>query len=571
MLPYLKPRFFWYLAGLACLLVTNAGQLLIPQWIKHAINHLQAGIPQGPALESILWGLGITSIFIALGRVGWRFFLSGSSRRIEAELRRDLFEHLTKLPPSFYARYRSGDLMARATNDLDAVRMAIGFALVAFTDAIFLSGSILVILFLQNPLLALIIVSPLPVITVLILAFGGRVGKLFQAVQEAYSSLSTFVQEHLSGNRVIKAFVLESKKDAQFLEANQRYKDANMRLVRLWGFFFPLISALSGISVLLLLYFGGLAVLHHRLSLGEFTASLSYLTMLIWPLMGAGMVVNLIQRGAASLKRIVEILSVEPEILAPPQALPRPNSFDLSLRKLSFSYSKDGPDVLQDIDLEIPQGTFLGILGRVGSGKSSLVFLLPRLWDPPQGTVFLDGRDVRDYDLAALRSCFSLVPQTTFLFSESIKDNLAFAAPDADETFLRRMADVSTISRDFDAFSQGWNTLVGERGVTLSGGQKQRLALSRALAARSPVLILDDALSAVDVETEEKIITHLREERTGTTNIIISHRVATLRRCDTIIVLDEGRIVQRGTHAQLMAQEGVYREIARLQHTEEIS
>ncbi len=564
--PHLVRRWHWYAFGILFLLVANAGQLLLPQWIRQAIDHLQKGLPQNQDLKRILLSLAITAIFIALGRVGWRFCLTGSSRRIEAELRDRLFAHLTILPPSFYQQTTVGDLLARATNDLEAIRMAVGFALVAFTDAVFLSGSILVILFAQNPLLTLIIVSPLPIITLLILLFGGLISKLFKGVQEAYSGLSTFVQEHLTANRVIKAFVLEDTKDKAFWEANTRFKEANMKLVRLWGFFFPLISALSGLSALLLLLFGGQAVMEGKLSLGQFTASLTYLTMLIWPLMSAGMVVNLLQRGAASLRRIAEILNTAPGITSGTPALGRPERFDLSFRHLTWGYADP---VLHDISLEIPQGTFLGVLGKVGSGKSSLFNLPPRLADPPPGTVFLNGKDIRDYDLKALRNCFALVPQTTFLFSESIKDNLAFAAPDADEAFLRRMAEISTIHRDFDGFSQGWETLIGERGVTLSGGQKQRLALSRALAARAPVLVLDDALSAVDVETEENIVAHLRQERAGTTSILISHRVATLRRCDWVIVLDAGRIVQAGPPRELLQQEGIFQEIAHLQHAGE--
>jgi ATP-binding cassette subfamily B protein len=319
----------------------------------------------------------------------------------------------------------------------------------------------------------------------------------------------------------------------------------------------------------MLLFFGGQAVMEGRLSPGDFTAYLAYIGMLVWPLMGAGMVVNMVQRGAASLGRINEILKTEPEIRSPEHgALPRPRGFSLRLNDLTYRYSEDGPLVLEGLSLDIPEGTFLGVLGRLGSGKSTLSALLPRLYDPPPGTIFLQGKDIRDYDLVELRKCFSMVPQTTFLFSDTMKNNIAFSNADADEDRLREMAELSTISRDMDTFSQGWETMVGERGVTLSGGQKQRLSLSRALAADAPILILDDALSAVDVETEEKIIRHLQEARAGRTNILISHRVHTLRHCSRIIVLSEGRIVQAGTHDELMVQEGLYSEIALLQHVE---
>ena len=567
LLPYLKRYALFYLAGLGCLLITNTGQLLIPQWLKAAVNHLAAGHPSQQFILGVAGWMVLTAVVVALGRVGWRFFLAGASRRIETELRQALVDHLLTLPPSFYAQQKTGDLMARATNDLEAVRNSIGMAVVALTDAVFISGSILVILFVQNPILGLLIVSPLPVITVLIVAFGGLVGQRFKKVQEEYSSLSNFVQEHLTGNRVIKAFTQEANVNQRFLGANLEFRKANMELVKLWGFFFPIISALAGISGLFLLYFGGRAVMEGTLSPGDFTAYLSYIGMLIWPLMGAGMVVNMFQRGATSLKRINEILKTEPEIRSPQTgALPRPPHFSLRLQNLSYRFSQEGPEVLKDLNLEIPEGTFLGVLGRLGSGKSTLSALLPRLYDPPPETIFLDGRDIRDFNLTELRRCFSMVPQTTFLFSDSMKNNIAFANSAADEARLRDMAELSTISRDMDTFSQGWEPMVGERGVTLSGGQKQRLSLSRALAADAPILILDDALSAVDVETEEKIIRHLKESRVGKTNILISHRVNTLRHCSQIIVLDDGKIVQQGTHEQLMLEEGLYSEIALLQH-----
>jgi ATP-binding cassette subfamily B protein len=569
LIPYLGRYALFYWAGLGCLLITNTGQLLIPQWLKAAVNHISRGLPPGSTIVGIVAGMVATSLVVALARVGWRFFLTGASRRIEAELRQALMDHLLTLPPSYFARQKTGDLMARATNDLEAVRNSIGMALVALTDAIFLSGSILVILFVQNPLLGLLIVSPLPIITVLILIFGRLVRTRFKKVQEEYSALSNFVQENLAGNRVVKAFTQEANADKKFLEANRNYREANMKLVTLWGFFFPLITALAGLSGLMLLYFGGKSVMDGTLSPGDFTAYLSYIGMLVWPLMGAGMVVNMLQRGAASLKRIDEILKTEPEIRSPESgALPPPQRFDIRLNNLSFRYSPEGPLVLEGLDLEIPEGTLLGVLGRLGSGKSTLAAILPRLYDPPPGSVLLGGRDIRDYELTGLRRSFSMVPQTTFLFSDSMKNNIAFSDPNADESKLRQMAELSTISRDMDTFTRGWETEVGERGVSLSGGQKQRLSLSRALTAEAPILILDDALSAVDVETEEKIIRHLQDARKGRTNILISHRVNTLRHCSRIIVLDAGRIVQQGTHEELMGQEGLYSEIALMQHVE---
>lgn len=564
--PLVKRRLLSYLLGLLFLLATNSGQLFIPQILKNAIDHLSLGTPDLGLMGALTMALVGTAILIALARIGWRAFIFGSARRIEADLREKVFSHLVRLSASFYGKNRTGDLMARMTNDLDAVRMALGMALVAFTDGVFLTISILAILFFQNPFLGLMTILPLPVITILILALGKRVGHLFKKVQEEYSTLTNQVQETFQGVRVIKAFVQEKHWIARFDRANEDYKTANLALVKLWGLFFPLIGFLSGISSLVLLWVGGPLVIEERLTPGEFTAYLAYLAMLIWPIMGAGMVVNMLQRGATSLARINEVLRTEPEIESRVGAVTKVERFDLSLRGLSFAFEPEAAPVLKNLQLEIPEGSFLGILGRLGTGKSTLTRLLPRLLDPPPGTLFLGGIDVREYDLPTLRRTFSMVPQNTFLFSDTIRNNIGFSAPEADEALLREMAELSTISRDLEGFSGGWETQVGERGIALSGGQKQRVALSRALVPKAPILILDDALSAVDVKTEEKIIDHLLRERQGLTNILISHRVNTLSRCSRIIVLEDGAIIQEGTHESLMSEDGTYREIYLLQN-----
>jgi ATP-binding cassette subfamily B protein len=569
LLPYLREYRWFYIAGILCLVVTSGGQLFIPQFIRVAVDTIVSG---DFALSSVgftmLKLLGV-AVIIAVARFGWRNFLHGASRRIEKQLREQLFSHLLTLSPGFYGRTRTGDLMARATNDMRAIRMATGMALVAFIDGIFMTLAIVIILFSQNPRLAVFTIMPLPLIVVLVISMGRMISGLFRKVQEGFSTLSEQSQEAISGIRVIKSFVKEDYFVARFGRANENYKQRNMAYIRVWGLFMPFVTFLSGLTTLLLLRVGGQSVIIGELSAGQFVATLNYLEMLIWPMIGAGMTVNMLARGAASLGRINQILSEEPEITSPPAAIERVESRSFETRGLSFAYPGTDIRVLEDISLEIPEGALVGILGKTGAGKSTLVRLLPRLLDPPAGTVFMGGHDVRDYDVSELRRQFGIVPQDTFLFSTTIRENIAYANPDLDEETIRRVANISTIDRDIGMFPHGWDTQVGERGVTLSGGQKQRIAISRALAVDPPVLIFDDALSAVDTESEERILRELLEYRRGRTNIVIAHRVSTLQRADLILVLEDGKVVQQGTHRDLIAQEGFYQEIYTLQQLEQ--
>ena len=568
LVPYFRKYWYRYLFGLLCLVSVDAAQLLLPQYIRKAVDAVALGHARS-AVGAIGLAMAGTAACIAAGRFLWRFFIHGASRRIEASMRGRLFARLMVLPPDFFQRSAVGDLMARATNDMQAIRMASGMAFVAFTDGAFMSVAILAVMFTQNPGTTLWTVAPLPFVTLMIILFGRMVGKRFRKVQEIYSDLSTVAQETLQGVRVVKSFVKEDHFAQRFAEANDRYRAASMNLVRVDGFFFPLIAFLGGLSSLILLVAGGAAVISNRMSPGNLAAMLAYLEMLLWPMLGAGFTVNMIQRGAASLKRVNAVLDTPAESpwapgteRMPADAVP---SGDIEFRNVTLSYPEAASPALDGVSLTLPRGMTLGVLGRVGSGKSTLLKLLPRIVEPPRETVFVGGVDVGAWNLERLRAVMGFVPQDSFLFSDSLRANVLFARPDLPESRFLEIAAISALDRDLEAFPAGWDTVVGEKGLTLSGGQKQRIAIARALAVDPEILVFDDALSAVDTETEERILAALLEERKGRTNIIVSNRVSTLRHADLVAVLDSGRLAELGTHDELLERDGFYAEIARLQ------
>lgn len=565
LLPLLKKYRLFYLFGLLSLLLTDAGELYIPQLIKRITNLITGGTFSLEAIGRLVLLMIGVALLVVFFRFGWRFFIHGASRRIERDLRERVFSHLLSLSSDFYQKMKTGDIMARSSNDMRAIQMASGMALVAFIDGFFLTIAILAILFAQFPTLALVTIIPLPLITILVLAGGKVIGQRFRLVQEGFSRLSEYVQETLTGIRVVKSFVKEAWVEEVFHQRNDDNVSRNMQLVRIWGLFFPLITFISGLSLLFLLFFGGRSVMVGEFTPGDFMAFMAYLTMLRWPVMGMGFTVNMLQRGAASLERINEILDEKPGITSPSKAITAAPAGGLEVRDLNYYYSQDGPPVLQDISFMLPKGSTLGILGRTGSGKSTLVKIFPRLLDPSPGTVFIGGTDIRSYDLPVLRSSIGIVPQDSFLFSATIRDNIAFGRPDAQDEEVKEAAVLSTIDRELSVFPHGWSTEVGERGVTLSGGQKQRIAISRAMLINPEILIFDDALASVDAETEEKILEAFLRTRKGRTNILVAHRVSTLQHADHIIVLDEGRIIQQGSHDELSQSPGLYRDIYRLQ------
>lgn len=578
--PYFREHWKKYFFGLFFLVLVDAAQLLIPQFIKKSIDSIAMGTGRSQSIVlPILLSLIGVALFISIGRYLWRFFIHGASRRIEADLRRRFFQKLMYLPTSFYSKNTIGDLMARATNDMNAIRMASGMAAVAFIDGVFMSTAILIVLLTQNPQVSLYTIIPLPFVTILIIFFGRLVGKRFKKIQEDYSNMSTVVQESLQGVRVVKSFVKEPYFASKFEKTNDDYKESSMKLVMTFGFFFPFVTFLGGLSTLILLLAGGSSLIQNQMSAGDLTAMLTYLEMLLWPMLGAGFTVNMMQRGATSLKRVNEILNLEEEAeIAPGNELFDGvlRAGDIEFRNLTLSFEAANKDALSNVSLRLAEGKCLGILGKIGSGKSVLIKSLSRLIEPPKGSVFLGGVDVGSWPLSKLRKQMAFVPQDSFLFSASIKDNILFAQKDMEnaEPTLEEMDEllrISVLDKDLALFPQGIETVVGERGLTLSGGQKQRVAIARALASEPEILVMDDALSAVDTETEEEILKALMQKRKGKTTILISNRVSTLKRANLVAVFDSGRLTQFGSPSQLAKEKGFYAEVARMQALSESS
>lgn len=566
----------WYILGFTALIITDLAQIAIPKFLMPAAFDIAVGEREGNLLIYTLITI-LTAIVIAAGRFVWRTAILGSSRHIETGLRERLFGSLLKLSSTFFKEYKTGDLMARATNDLKMIRTATGMAFVAFVDSFIMLLITMVTALSSYGLLALVIMSGLALIPVTLLVMGAVAMKRFREVQEAYSAITGYVQEQLNGIRVIKTLAKEEFSLQRFSRLNEAYKEKYKSVIRTFGMIFPVINFFWGISTILMLRLGGMQVLRGELSPGNFAALFYFIGLMVWPMIGIGYSLNMLMRGMVSMKRVNEVLDRQPDIpyeedpgnREGESTQPAAKECTIEFRDLHYSYP-DQPEteVLKGINLKIEPGEMIGILGRTGSGKSTLINLIPRLLNPPRGSLFIDGEDAVDRPLSSLRSLVTLVPQETLLFSETIRNNIAFGAPDpkkADEQELQAAAQASTISRDFSIFPAGWETTIGEKGTTISGGQKQRLAISRALMKDAPLMIFDDALASVDTSTEEKILNSIENYRGAKSLILISHRVSTLRNCDRIVVLNRGRIVEEGTHDMLMEQSGIYREIAVIQ------
>ncbi len=553
-------------AGFACLMIVDVATLCVPLVLRDAIDRLGRG--EGSLLWSGLLIVGIAVVALVF-RFLWRFFLIGTSRRIERDLRARLYGHLVTLPASFYNETKTGDLMAHATNDIEAVTRACGFGLITVLDPLVMIPFSVGVMLSIDARMSAYAVLPLPILTFVMLGFGRVIHERFESVQAAFSAAMEKVRENVSGIRVLKAYVQEEGTERDFARTNQTLANENMALVRVHGLFHPLIELLSGATLALTLWIGGSSVIRGTVSLGSFVAFAQYLSMLIWPMIALGDAVNIFQRGRASLGRIGVLLATRPDIVDPTS--PRPmNGTQIEIRDLTFTYGGESgtPAALTGINLRLDEGTTLGIVGMTGCGKSTLAHLIPRVFDPPPGTIRIGGVDVRDFSLAELRRTIGFVPQDAFLFSASIAENIAFGRPDAPRHEVERAARLAGIHDEILAFPDGYETRVGERGLSLSGGQKQRVAIARALLVEPRVVVFDDPLSAVDAEREEVILANLREFFRGRTTVLIAHRISAVRNADRIIVLDGGQIVDSGRHEELAAREGIYRRIWTLQQAE---
>jgi ATP-binding cassette, subfamily B, multidrug efflux pump len=573
LLPYLKKYRRGYVVGTVCVFFNNGIWILFPQVIRKAIDDLHIGVTRQKLFTYALLLLAIAgakSIFQFLTR----WILIGISREVEFDLRNDLFQHLEKLSYSFYQRTRTGDIMARATNDLNAVRMLLGPAIMYSANTIVFTAGALAFMLSISPKLTVYAFLPLPIVSITIQYFGRQIHERFERIQAMFSDISARAQENFSGARIIRAYVQEEAEIAAFEAANQEYIGRSLKLVRLMGMLWPTLEIMLGLAIVLVLWLGGREVLQGRITVGDFVAFMTYMVQLTWPVIALGWVINIFQRGTASMGRINEVLVEKPAIADEPGVVMadksvRPTNIDgnIEFRNLNFAYN--GTGVLHDVDLRIPAGSSLAIVGPTGSGKTTLVSLIPRIYDAPPGAVLIDGRPIREYPLKFLRKNIGFVPQETFLFSESIRENIAFGVQGASDSEIRAAAQAASIAEDIESFPEGYQTLVGERGITLSGGQKQRTAIARALIRNPRILILDDALSSVDTHTEDKILNHLREIMAGRTTIFISHRVSTVRNADRIAVLHSGRIVELGTHDELLARNGYYTDLYNKQLLEE--
>ncbi len=569
-IPFIKKNISKLVIGIILIVIIDAGQLYTIKIMQLAIDNLsKTGFTRRMLLNASLLIIGIT-LFITLLRYFWRIAIIGIAWRVDRDLRQMYYNHLMKLSANFYNKAKTGDLMAYATNDLNAIRMLIAFGFVIGVDIIIIAVASLFFLVDISLKLTLLAIMPMPFLSFIIIYFGKKIHVKFRKVQKTFASMSGIVQESISGIRVIKAFVQEDAELEKMSKSARDYMDENISLIRIFALFHPVMFLLINVCMGIVLIFGGQAAILHDISIGEFVAFFQYLGMLVWPMIAIGWIVNMFQRGTASLKRLNSIFEIDPEIVdkdidAGISAL----NGKISFQNLKFSYNEGTPVIFDGISFEIEAGKTLAIVGRTGCGKTTIIDLLSRVYNPPRKSIFIDDHEIYKIPLDTLRSNLVMVPQEIFLFSDTVANNISLGNNEATREEIEEVSGKAQVYSSIIEFENGFDTVIGERGVTLSGGQKQRLAIARALLTDPNILILDDALSAVDTKTEKSILDDLIEKRKNKTTIIISHRISSIQHADKIIVLNNGRIEEEGNHEQLLTNNGIYADIYEKQQIEE--
>lgn len=566
---YIKRHRFQYIAGIITLFVVDFVNIFIPQEIGKVTDGLESHSLSWNGVKQSLFIICLLGLILTIGRFLWRYFIFGAARVIEKELRNEMFGHLEKMSVEYYNEHKTGDLMTRFTSDLNAVRMAIGPAVISAFDASVMTVMVIFqMMYYVNVELTLLAIIPMLFICFGEIYYGKIIYKRFKARQEAVSNLTDFVQESFSGVRVIKAFVRERSELKAFTKANKATMEKNLDIVRLQSIVMPLLDVVIGASTLVTLVYGGYLVLYGKITLGRFVAFHQYINMLVWPMLACGESIQMFSQGGASVRRIKEVFEEKPEIFDSDttEEIEKMEG-NIVLSHLTFIHKGHTEPTLKDINLTIPAGTTLAVIGRTGNGKSTLVNLLLRLYNTKSGMILIDGRDINTIALKTLRENIAYVPQDNFLFSDTLKSNIAFGSEE-DMQAITKATKAACIHENIVRFPDGYETVVGERGVTLSGGQKQRSSIARALMKDAPILILDDALSAVDTDTEERILYNLKQTREGKTTILIAHRISTIQNADIILVLEDGEAKEIGNHNQLMLQNGIYRDMYEKQQLE---